>query len=53
MRHSAAIDVGTWLFIVGAALAVLSGIAGHVLQYRSGDRRPPLDGMEKSGAVSE
>ena len=46
-------DIGTWVFIVGAALAVLGGVTGYVLQYRDGDRRPPLDGIEHSGAISE
>ena len=34
-------DIGTWIFVVGAALATLGGITGYVLQYRDGDRRPP------------
>ena len=47
------VDIGTWIFVVGAALATLGGIIGYVLQYRDGDRRPPLDGIEQSGAISE
>ncbi|MDT0353801.1 hypothetical protein [Pseudonocardia charpentierae] len=46
-------DIGTWIFIVGAGLAVLGGVTGYVLQNRDGDRRPPLDGIENSGAISE
>jgi hypothetical protein len=42
-----------WIFIVGAALAVLGGVTGYVLQHRDGDRSPPLDGIEHSGAISE
>ena len=53
VSHTAEVDIGTWIFIVGAALAVLGGVAGYVLQYRDGDRRPPLDGIEDSGAISE
>jgi hypothetical protein len=53
IRHPVDVDIGTWILIGGAALAVLGGIAGHVLQYRGGDRRPPLDGIEQSGAISE
>jgi len=51
--HTAVVDIGTWIFVVGAALATLGGITGYVLQYRDGDRRPPLDGIENSGAISE
>jgi hypothetical protein len=47
------VDIGTWIFIAAAALAVVGGVTGYVLQYRNGDRRPPLDGIEDSGAVSE
>jgi len=47
------VDIGTWIFVVGAALATLGGITGYILQYRDGDRRPPLDGIEHSGAISE
>jgi hypothetical protein len=53
IRHTAEVDIGTWMFIAGAALAVLGGVTGYVLQYRDGDRRPPLHGIEHSGAVSE
>ena len=53
ISHTAGVDIGTWIFIVVAALAVLGGVTGYVLQYRDGDRRPPLDGIERSGAISE
>lgn len=42
MRHTAEVDIWTWIFRVGAALVVLGGITGYVLQYRDGDRRPTV-----------